>query len=82
MTMTEPLRVVVFKDGEAWVARALEHDICVQAMDLETLYKRFELTVQLESQEGSGLSDIEPAPGEYHEMWENKPETPQLKLCA
>jgi hypothetical protein len=69
------LRVLVFKEGESWVAQALEHDICVQADDEETLRKRFEIVVELESQRSSERGDdrplggLTPAPDSFQQMW-------------
>ena len=91
MTMTEPLRVVVYKDGEAWVAQALEHDICVHANNLGTLYQRLAKTVEIEMGEGNGLADIDPAPKRFESMWTDAPgryepagppSSLELKLCA
>ncbi len=92
MTMTETLRVVVFKDGEAWIAQALEHDICVQAVDLVQLQSRFEMTLEAEIEHSGGdLSALSAAPQEFQDMWEgasgsfqprNQNPNFEMALCA
>jgi hypothetical protein len=91
------MRVVVFKDGDQWVAQALEHDICAQGHDLETVRRRLRLTVMLE-QEMSVANGKEPfreiaaAPKQYHDMWSDASDICnavvddddgiKMKLCA
>jgi hypothetical protein len=71
------MRAVVFKDGDAWVAQALEHDICAQAPDLPTLRLRFLATVraEIEESEQSGrapLEGIPPAPDRFFKLWDQR----------
>ncbi len=68
------LRVVVFKEGHAWVAQCLEYDIGAQAPDLETLKRRFTMTLRLELEQsmqrhGAPLKGINPAPEYIQKMW-------------
>lgn len=70
--MANKIRVILFKDGDAWIAQGLEHDICAQAPSMNELYGRFEVAVHLESEEVGGLDRIPPAPAKFHEMWETK----------
>jgi len=69
------LRVVVFKDGDTFVAQCLEHDICAQAPDLKTLRHRMDATIDAERDHarGAGKSlaeSVGPAPDRYVAMWE------------
>lgn len=71
------VRVIMFQEGEAWVAQCLEHDIAAQADDLDELHMRFALTLRMElrtSLERSGrpFGGIEPAPRHFHELWEKR----------
>jgi len=71
------LRVVVFREGDQWVAQCLEHDIGAQAEDLDTLQQRLASAVMLELQESLKRSavpfaGIEPAPARFHELWDRQ----------
>lgn len=75
----KPMRAVVFRDGDAWIAQALEHDICAQAADLKTLSLRFQATIRAEIEESlacgqTPLSGIPPAPEKFFAMWESRSE--------
>jgi hypothetical protein len=71
------IRVIVFQDGDSWVAQCLEHDICAQAADLEELRSRIDATIEAEAEyskrKGTKPFDgIDPAPKHYHDMWERR----------
>jgi hypothetical protein len=71
------IRVIVFMDGDQWVAQCLEHDICAQAADLEELRSRIGATIEAEAEYSKRngkkpFEGIEPAPKHYHEMWERR----------
>jgi hypothetical protein len=70
--MSESIRVLVFKEGELWVAQGLERDICVQAKTLEDLQANFEVAVRLEADEQGGLERIPEAPKYFQEMWDRR----------
>ncbi|CAA7617639.1 hypothetical protein [Magnetospirillum sp. UT-4] len=76
--MAEQVRVVVFQEGDAWVAQCLEYDIGAQANDTDRLYQRLLATLISEYQEsklrgnGEPFDGIEPAPQRFHEMWTKK----------
>lgn len=70
--MSDRIRVILFKDGHAWVAQGIERDICVQADSLDDLYGRFEVAMRLESEESGGLDRIPEAPKYYFDLWEKK----------
>ena len=46
--MTDPIRVIVFRDANLWVAQCLEYDIGAQAPDLDTLKARLAVTLAVE----------------------------------
>lgn len=65
------MRVLMFNEGDQWVAQAIEHDICASGRTQEEAQFHFELTVQAEMQEGDGVLDaIPPAPQDYADMWD------------
>ncbi len=96
MAISKPIRVVVFKGEEHWVAQCLEHDICTQASDLDTLRDRIEQTIAAEhelcSSKGRDLSSIPAAPDHFFRMWDKRSEfdksgssdgvTYEMALCA
>ena len=51
-----------------FVAQCLEHDISVQAPDIETLQRRFEATIAAEAGTGN-LEAIPPAPEGIQAKW-------------
>ncbi len=52
-----------------FVAQCLEHDIAVQAKDMDTLRTRFEATLMCEISDGN-LDSIPPAPEEFFDIWD------------
>jgi hypothetical protein len=71
------LRIIVTAEGDMLVAQCLEHDISVQAPDMDTLQRRFEAALILESSEGD-LEAIPPAPKEFHVLWKSGNQTESL----
>lgn len=83
------VRVLVMASEGVFVAQGLEHDICVQAPDLDTLQRRFERACRAEAAiHDNGLDDIAPAPPEFHEKWDaaralgGAPENTEMRLAA
>ncbi len=74
MTQGNFARVIVFKDGDDWIAQCLEYDICAHAKDEETLKQRFialfgfERNMSIE-RNGSPFAGIDKAPEQFFEMW-------------
>jgi hypothetical protein len=72
----ESLRVVVFQEGDAWIAQGLEHDIAAQGSDLEAVRERFVATFAAEQrqarEQGKQTLDIAPAPEHFFQMWEER----------
>lgn len=71
------VRVIVFREGDQYVAQCLEYDIATQARSLEGLIDRLELTLDAEfahchetGQEPHEV--IAPAPNYYHDLWESR----------
>jgi hypothetical protein len=62
------LRIVSFKDGDIWVAQCLEHDVCAQAADLDTLRSRIEMAIEAEAP----LTNLPQAPAHFFELWDRK----------
>lgn len=62
------LRIVAFKEGDIWVAQCLEHDVCAQASDLDTVRSRIEMALQAESP----LESLPQAPAHFFELWDRK----------
>lgn len=86
-TDTASVRVIVFKDGEHWVAQCIEHDIGAQADDLDTLYDRLEVVFKAEMREArernrAVFEGIEPAPKRFHQMWERRARSLEVAPAA
>lgn len=74
MSKSTTIRVVIFKDGEHWVAQCLEYDIAAQATDLDTLRSRLLVAVEAEAQAsreftGAEFGGIGEAPQAYRDLW-------------
>jgi hypothetical protein len=82
--MAETIRVLVFKDGDLWVAQCLEYDIGAQAPDIDTLHERLDVALKTELKEslerggGTPFAGIDPAPPRFHRMWERRARTVQV----
>ena len=75
MQDAQPIRVLLARDGDQWVAQCLEYDIGTQAPDLDQLRKRLMVALEAERQEsvrrhGAPFAGIGPAPAIFHEQWE------------
>ncbi len=83
MLMTGNIRVLVFKEGDLWVAQCLEYDIGAQARDLDALNIRLCAAVKAEAAEslernGEMFKGIPPAPQMFHDMWERRPRSVEV----
>jgi hypothetical protein len=77
MAINHPVRVIAFQECDQWVAQCLEHDVCAQAPDLDTLYARVEATLLAEDaalrEAGKGGIDALPAaPDHFFRMWDKR----------
>ena len=71
------IRIIVFRDGDSWIAQCLEYDICAQASDLDELRSRIAATIEAERdfsrQSGKKpFEGIAPSPKHYFDMWEKR----------
>ena len=73
MSTADPIRVLLSKEGEHWVAQCLEYDIGAQARDLDQLRKRLVVAIQAEREgslrHGKPFAGIGPAPRHYYDLW-------------
>lgn len=74
MSNNSPLRVVIFREGEAWVAQCVDYDIAAQAPTPEKLFQRFDMTVDAHLKENEhrgrkAFEGIPEAPERYEDMW-------------
>lgn len=77
MANNDSVRVIAFQECDQWVAQCLEHDICAQAADLDTLFARVEATLAAEysalREAGKdGLNALPAAPEHFFRMWEKR----------
>jgi hypothetical protein len=71
------LRVIVYPEGDLYVAQCLEVDIATQAHDIPTVLERLDLTLDAEcaisrDSNESLLNRIAPAPNYFHGLWEKR----------
>jgi hypothetical protein len=64
----EELKVVVFKEADTWVAQCLDHNVCVQGPDLETVHARMHVALTVEENLGS----LPSAPEHFFKLWDRK----------
>ena len=73
-TCHESMRVIVYRECEAWVAQVLEHDISAQGVDFQSAIRRLTATVNAEcrhtvQKHGREFEGIDPAPAIFEQMW-------------
>jgi hypothetical protein len=72
--MNRPLRVLVLKDENQFVAQALEIDIAAQGPSEEEALRRLNAVLKAEQAEaknrGKAITDIGPAPAKFHHLFE------------
>ena len=81
------IRVVVFQEGDAWVAQALEYDLGAQAADLKSLERRFAMTLRVELEEslrrgGVPFGGIDPAPEYFQKLWDGDSPEPKFRASG
>ncbi len=62
------LRIVIFREAEAWLAQGLEHDIGLQAENLKDLIARLRLLLTDPMLEPS-IGSLEPSPKYFQDLW-------------
>jgi hypothetical protein len=68
----KPLRTIVFREGDYYVAQVLEHDVCVRAKNACTLWVMLLTSLQrnfLLGENGLGLDHLKRAPNKYWAQW-------------
>jgi hypothetical protein len=73
----EHLRVIVYPEGDGFIAQCLEKDIATQAGDIPTLLERLDLTIDAEcamsrDRDETPFSQIGAAPNYFHDLWEKR----------
>jgi len=73
----EQIRVILFRDGDQWVAQCLEYDIGAQAGSLPELHERLLVTLEIEKaisieKLGKPFAGIPEAPAEFFKRWEQQ----------
>jgi hypothetical protein len=83
----EKIRVVAFKDGDAWVAQCLEYDIGAQGTDLDDVFGRLLIAVQIDREtsvsiHGAPFAGINKAPQYFFDKWDqsSKQLAPTVKI--
>lgn len=69
------IRVVLYRDSDAWIAQCVEYDICAQGSDFETAMRRLIGTVNAESdytlkKHGEAFKGIAPAPSVFADKFD------------
>jgi hypothetical protein len=69
------IRVVAFREGDLYVAQALEVDVCAQGRTAEEAMSNLRATLRVEAEEalasGRTILDIGPAPHAFYVMFAN-----------
>ncbi|HWU03443.1 MAG TPA: hypothetical protein VN222_11955 [Novosphingobium sp.] len=63
-----PLRIVLFREAQGWLAQGLEHDVGVQASNLKELMLRLGLALDRHAAHGE-LAALPPAPHYFQVLW-------------
>jgi predicted RNase H-like HicB family nuclease len=87
MYMASPLRVIVLKDENVFVAQCLEIDVSAQGASEKEALSRLEAVLHAEvdaaKEAGTNLSDLRPAPKAFHILYKsNVVGRTELKLVA
>lgn len=75
MTENNTIRVVLYQEGNSWVAQCIEYDIGAQADDIEVLCRRMQAVIRAEREEslrrfGKAFKGIPPSPAHFQAMWD------------
>ena len=71
----DTIRVIAYREGEAWIAQCIEYDICAQGTDFDTAMRRLVGTVNAEcrhtlDKHGKEFAGIDPAPPVFADLFE------------
>lgn len=80
------IRVVVFEDGDHFIAQALEVDVAAQGRTADEASRRLEAALAAENRDaqsvGRTIFDIGPAPDAIRVLYEDKVVSREEKLVA
>lgn len=73
-TNTDVIRVIAYREDDAWIAQCLEHDIAAQGASFRDAMRRLTATVNLECEytlekHGEAFANIDPAPEKFEQMF-------------
>lgn len=73
----ENLRVIVYRDGDVYVAQCIEHDIATQGSDIPAVLERLDLTIDAEcamskDKGAKPFENIPCAPNYFHRLWDKR----------
>lgn len=77
LNQVDTIRVVVYPEADAWIAQALELDICAQGSTPDEVRESFldtldcELSMAADAGEDPSVS-IGPAPSQFFAMWDQR----------
>ena len=84
--MNDEIRVVLFRDGDFFIAQGLEVDISAQGKTAEEAYERFGVVFDAELREardtGRSIFDIGPAPLPFRALYEQNDVSRHIKKVA
>lgn len=74
-TNKDSIRVIAYREGDAWIAQCLEHDISAQGADFQSAMRRLTATVNAEcrytlEKHGEEFANIDPAPKQFERMFD------------
>lgn len=88
----DAIRVIVYRDGESWIAQCIEYDIAAQGCDFDTAMRRLTGTVNAEcrytlEKHGEEFAGIDPAPAVYADRFEQaqqslRTDSMELRIAA
>lgn len=75
MERDNPIRVVVYQDGDVWAAQCLEYDIGAHGKDVSEASARLHVAIEAERQEslnrnGAEFAGISRAPDKFFRMYD------------
>ena len=69
--MNEKLRVLIYQEGDFWIAQCLEYDILAQASSFDEVRDEFEIALELALDE-NGEVNRGPAPEFLQGLWDGR----------
>lgn len=70
--MDKQLRVIIFKDGDLFIAQCLEYDVAAQGRTEEEAQERLEVALRAEAREAKEAGKtLDPAPAMFHAIYQS-----------